>query len=71
MTDNALKYIACSFSRGGRTYTYHADFPVKVGDMVCVESRDGTMKVKVEEVSEIAPKFPTKPAFKLPAEDKE
>lgn len=54
------QYLACSFSAGGRRYTYVNDLdPVAVGDVVKVPVRgapDAWQRVIVEEVVE-KPKF--------------
>lgn len=69
-----MQYVACSFTKGGRTYTYHNDGePVKVGDEVKVEGGgpDGWKRVYVEGVSSSKPSFNTKPILGIapPKED--
>lgn len=66
------QYLACAFTEGGRTYTYHYDGEdqIEVGDHAIVDSRDGgEAKVVVVEIVSEAPPFPTKPIKgKAPAE---
>ncbi len=55
-----------------RSYTYACDLPVKPGDRVTVETKDGVKIVTVSEVNLDAPNFPCKPITGFapaPAED--
>lgn len=67
------QYLACSFTEGGRLYTYHYDGDtVGVGDNVLVAAHDSPgahVTVTVEKVVD-KPVFPTKPIIGLaPAEN--
>lgn len=47
--------------RDARSYTYACDLPVKPGDRVTVETKDGVKIVTVSEVDLPEPSFPCKP----------
>lgn len=47
--------------RDTRAYTYACDLPVKVGDRVTVETKDGVKIVTVSAVDLPEPSFPCKP----------
>lgn len=57
------QYVACAFTEGGRTYTYHFDGeqPLVAGDRVLVDRKHGEAKVIVVELVDTAPSFATKP----------
>ena len=69
----ARQFVACAFTNGGRSYTYHNDGdPVAVGDKVEVETRHGIAVVDVLNVTnEFNSSFETKPIIgkHQPAED--
>jgi hypothetical protein len=56
------QYVSVRFNEWDqRRYTYHNDGePVKVGDTVIVETRDGLKEVYVLGVTDVAPAFETK-----------
>jgi hypothetical protein len=56
------QYVSVRFNEWDqRRYTYHNDGePVKVGDTVTVETRDGLKEVYVLVVTDIGPDFETK-----------
>lgn len=47
--------------RDGRSYTYACDLPVKPGDRVTVETKDGVKIVTVSEIDLPEPSFRCKP----------
>lgn len=59
------QFIACSFGRGGRTYTYRNEgAPVAVGDVVKVPAArnpEGWQRAIVEAIDVPEPSFETKP----------
>lgn len=66
-----MQYVECTFKPGGRRCTYHNDGdPVKVGDRVFVDGRDGKSKVEVVGIVDQKPPFQTKPiGEKVPPPD--
>lgn len=61
-----MQYVECEFKRGGRRYTYHNDGePVKAGDCVEVDGRNGRTKITVTGIVDRAPRFATKPILRV------
>lgn len=61
-------YIEVDFKNdgSGRRYTYHVDDDVSIGDEVEVETRAGSLlSLRVLNVLQEAPSFPTKSAVKV------
>lgn len=66
-------FVAVKFhERDSRTYTYSCDIPVKFGDRVTVETKDGLKVVKVWAVDQEEPSFACKPIIGMaPAKEEE
>lgn len=63
------QYVACTFSPGGRPYTYHADdLGLEIGDVVIVAGKGSAGRsVEVVEILDEPPPFHTKPVLRRPA----
>jgi hypothetical protein len=61
----ARQFVGVKFKPGAQNeYTYHHDHegdPLAVGDLVVIDSRNGTVTLAVTSVRDVAPPFATKP----------
>jgi len=58
------QFVACTFTDGGRPYTYHFDHDgeaLVVGERVTVETQHGEKTVTVAQIITDAPPYATKP----------
>lgn len=57
------QFVACTFTDGGRPYTYHwdGDEPLLVGEKVSVETKNGEATITVSQIVTEEPPYATKP----------
>lgn len=65
------QFVACTFTDGGRPYTYHwdGDEPLAVGEKVAIDTKNGEATITVVQLVPEEPPYATKPIKgRVPAE---